>query len=255
MQRKEQGGMRWLQFDLLCDVPHFFHAVFLRAGGVSEGAFASLNLGYGIGDTPENVQHNLRLVEEVVNSHCAAKALLFWSKQCHGIDLTHVGPQSPQETASSDALVTAHPYVSLMIKHADCQAAIILDPRNRVVANVHAGWRGSVQNIYAHVIHSMQKTYGSNPADLLVGIGPSLGPEAAEFVNFQTELPIHFWDYQIKPHYFDFWAISEMQLKELGVQPHHIEVMRLCTHSHKGDFFSYRRDKITGRHATLAVLA
>lgn len=144
--------------------------------------------------------------------------------------------------------------LGLLITHADCQAAIFYDPVHRALANVHSGWRSSVQNIYLETIHKMRERYGSRPEDLRVGISPSLGPEAAEFRDFKTLFPEPFWSFQTKAEYFNFWEISRWQLISAGVLPHHIEIAGICTYSTPKDWFSYRREPCSGRHGTIAAL-
>jgi hypothetical protein len=161
------------------------------------------------------------------------------------------GPHTSNEAC--DGLITKEKHQALMIKHADCQAAIFYDPMQNILANVHSGWRGNVQNIYGVTIEAMKKM-GSNPANILVCISPSLGPEQSEFVNFKTEFPPHFHEFQWKKNYFNLWEISRMQLKASGILPSHIECAEICTYENKADYFSYRREKITGRNATLAML-
>jgi polyphenol oxidase len=136
----------------------------------------------------------------------------------------------------------------------DCQAAILYDPIHRALANVHAGWRGNVQNIYRTAVQKMVHSFGSKPQDLLVGISPSIGPKHAEFKNYKSEFPEEFWEFQVKPTYFDLWQIARHQFESSGVLAHHIQIAEICTFDHPSDYFSYRRDKTTGRHATVAML-
>ena len=150
--------------------------------------------------------------------------------------------------------MTSHPNLALMIYHADCQASIFYDPTHHAVAAVHAGWKGLVKEIYRKTIQSMKKRYGTKPEDLLVAISPSLGPNASEFVNYLKEFPRSFWNYQIKPNYFDLWEIAKMQLANNGIYEKNIQIAGLCTYSNPEDFFSYRRDKTACRHATIVSL-
>ncbi|MFI5344380.1 MAG: polyphenol oxidase family protein, partial [Chlamydiales bacterium] len=173
---------------------------------------------------------------------------------CHGKNIEYVDIDSPQVIEDCDGLICKTAGISLMMTHADCQIALIYDPIQHIVSNIHCGWRGSVLNIYAEGINMLKTRFGSNPADLLVCISPSLGPDEAEFINYRHELPEEFWPFQVRPTYFDFWSISEYQLQAAGILPHHIEMARLSTYSNSHDFFSYRRDKITGRHATCITL-
>ncbi len=254
MQRFLQDGLEWLEFNLLADIPHLKHAVFLRHGGYSQGPFCSLNTSYDVGDEISHVNANLALIQMHLQQNIPIALKLIWAKQQHGKHINHIHRNSPHETLDCDALVTTDPGLVLMIKHADCQAAIFYDPTHHAVANIHAGWRGSVLNIYAEAIRYMQNSFGSRPEDLLVCISPSLGPDDAEFIHYSQEFPEEFWGFQAKPNYFDFWAISEYQLQLAGILPHHIEIARMSTYSNLQDYFSYRHDHIAGRHGTCVLL-
>lgn len=248
MHRKEKDGMVWWEFEQLAGFP-LRHGVFSRRGGVSPAPFASLNVSHSSGDDPENVKANRRKIQGLLELEVLKDA-----HQCHGKAVLKVKKDERESSESYDALITDEPSVGLLIKHGDCQVAIIYDPKRHVVANVHSGWRGSVQNIYAESIKSLVEVYGCRPEDLLVCIGPSLGPESAQFIHYKEEFPQHFWPFQIRPHYFDFWEISRMQLTEAGVMPHHIEVASMDTVVLEDDFFSYRRDRTQGRNATVVSL-
>ncbi len=249
MLRKEREGLQWLEFELFADYPHLKTAIILRYGGVSQGPFATLNLNYHVGDEPGHVEANLNKVSSLLKF-----PRLIWGKQVHGAHLEHLSKEKAWPEIPCDGLTTSQSDLGLLIHHADCQAAIFYDPVQHALSAVHSGWRGNVQNIYAHTVQNMQSIYHSNPADLLVGISPSLGPENGEFIHFREEFPKSFWSFQIKPNYFDLWAISEWQLKECGVLPHHIQVARIDTYAHPEDYFSYRRSKIRGGNATVAML-
>lgn len=248
MLRKEKNGIHWLEFELLADITNLKHRVFLRHGGCSQGLFESFNLCYNVGDKIENVEANLKKAAEILEV-----PELVWSEQHHGKDIELVTSEM-KEIPRCDALVTSLPNKGLMVKHADCQAAILYDPIKRAVAAAHCGWRGSVQNIYASVIAFMKRFFNSSPENILVCISPSLGPESAEFVNYRKELPEAFWEFQIKPNYFDFWGISQMQLQNSGILKHHIQVAGIDTLSNPEDYFSYRYNKIRGGHGTAVAL-
>lgn len=243
--------LSWLNFSLFQESKKLKHGSFLRHGGFSQAPYYSLNFGALPEDDSETISKNHQKAAAALNL-----STLYLGWQCHGKKVIEVTPQlvSNQTRIHCDALMTDQKGVGLMIKHADCQASIFYDPIHHVLGMAHCGWRGSVLNIYAELIESMRARYGTNPSDLLVGISPSLGPNKAEFIHYKTELPPHFTDFQVAPTYFDFWAISNMQLIKAGVLPHHIEIAKMCTYELQDDFFSYRRDKITGRHATIAAL-
>lgn len=245
-------------FNILSEVSKLKHGVFLRHGGFSQGPYCSLNLSYDVNDDPLNVNRNIALVCSHFGLEKAKGEKTFsrmiWANQCHGDNIITVGHHPLSTIPFCDALCTNKTQIGLMIKHADCQATIFYDPINHALANVHAGWRGSVLNIYRKTINTMKDKFGSRPQEILVGVSPSLGPHSAEFIHYQTELPKEFHAFQTKPAYFDFWAITRYQLESCQILPDHIEIAGIDTYTHAHDFFSYRRDQVTGRHGTVAML-
>lgn len=248
MLRRKENGVEWLEYELFADCPKIDHRVFLRHGGFSEGLHGSLNLG-GKGDNPKHIQANFDKVKDILKCQH-----LVHSNQCHGVAIVVVDQANLLENFTCDGLTTKMLNAPLLIKHADCQAACFYDPVNIAMSMIHCGWRGNVQNIYANAVTLMKKEYGSNPADLLVCVSPSLGPERSEFVNYKTELPIEFLDFRFNENYFDLWAISEWQLLQAGILSHHMQISKLSTWSNSTDYFSFRRSKITGNHGSVAVL-
>lgn len=256
MIRKKKGNIEWLEFELLAECPRLTHAVFLRKGGIShEVQYSSLNaLSYG--DDPKYVSENRKRMCAILNINH-----LVFSKHAHDKHVVNVKIAKNKKYSGYDALMTQCHNVGLMITHADCQAAIFYDPLHNVCANVHAGWRGQVKNIYQNTVLKMKEEFSTNPKDLLVCISPSLGPENAEFINYRTEFPKEFWDFETKANHFNLWAIARYQLENEGILSHHIQIAELDTFAHPEDFFSYRREKkqgrsekITGAHGTIVVL-
>jgi YfiH family protein len=166
---------------------------------------------------------------------------------CGTVDNDHISNTAP----SADALISAAPGKTLAIQTADCQAVLLYDPVRKAVANIHSGWRGSIQNIVGLTVQAMIKRFGSDPKDIVAGIGPSLGPCCAEFIHYRTEIPKEFWPYKNASDYFDFWKLSHDQLTDAGVPGGHILTSNLCTRCRTGLFFSYRKEKTTGRFAAV----
>ncbi len=248
MIRKNQGAVEWLEFELLKNCPGIVHGSFLRHGGVSGGPYSSLNSGGGTEDAPENIRENKKRMEDVLQIKNVVSGM-----QVHGDRVVQV-ENFEQAVGECDALITEQRQLGLMIRHADCQAAIFYDPEQNALANVHCGWRGAVKNIYRTTILTMSQTFGTKPEDILVCISPSLGPEHSEFKHYKDEFPESFWRFQVRPNYFDLWAIARHQLETSGVLSKHIEIAGYCTYANKQDCYSYRRDKIKGNHATYAML-
>lgn len=245
MIRKQSGGISWLEFTLLQEAK-LKHGVFLRHGGVSQSSFASLNLGASVGDQIESVKENRQRVQKILGLDS-----LIIGRQVHGVDICVIDKQPP--LGECDGLITQEKGLALTILHADCQAAIFYDPVQHLVANIHCGWRGNVQNIYQKTVELLQKK-GSCPENILVCISPSLGPKNGQFIHYKQELPAYFQEFRQEGDLFDFWEISKMQLQKAGILFSHIECANLCTYENNLDFFSYRRDKNTGRHATIVSL-
>jgi YfiH family protein len=245
MIRKEKNGVQWLEFELFAPFPNFRHAILLRHGGHSLGSYASLNVASHVNDDPKAVQANRLKIQETFKIHS-----LITCNQVHGIEFEWIDSCPPLHPC--DAMGTISKNVPLMVMHADCQAAIFYDPVRTLFAVIHSGWRGSVQNIYARVLDEFVRT-GSCITDIHAGISPSLGPAKGEFIHYKTELPESFWKFR-EGNYFDFWAISEHQLRDAGIPKEQIQIARMCTHSNPRDFFSHRREQPRGSHGTLAWL-
>lgn len=154
----------------------------------------------------------------------------------------------------TDALITKQKNIALCIRHADCQAALFYDKYNHIIAIVHAGWKGLVQNIYSKTVKRMREKFGTNPKDILVCISPSLGPTVSEYIHHADAFPKYFYAFQTAPNYFDFWKLGTYQLTQVGVQKNNIEVSEICTFLSPDHFFSYRRTKTLRRNASLIAL-
>jgi YfiH family protein len=247
----EIGGLPAYRSPLLAGYPELAHGFFTRRGGVSAGAFASLNLSFAVGDDPEAVTANRRRVRDALELEHLTGAT-----QVHGRVVAVITGNPPEsgEVPEADILLSAAAGSGLLIKQADCQAVMLYDPVRRVAANVHCGWRGQVQNVLGQAVSRLGEIFGSRPRDLRAAIGPSLGPCCAEFRHFRRELPAEFWPYQVRPTYFDLWQVSLDQLVAAGLSPAHLDCAALCTRCRAREFFSYRRDHITGRQGAVISL-
>ncbi len=231
------------------------YTMFNRLDGVSTGFYASLNVGNHVGDDEEAVQKNRRRVRE-----SAEVPRLLSAKQVHGAEVFCLTEPlaEDKEVEGFDALVTDLSGVGLMIQQADCQAVLLFDPEQEVIAAVHCGWRGNVQGILSRVIEVMAIKYDTVPADLQAIISPSLGPCCGQFVNYRQELPAEFQRFMVKDNYFDFWQITRHQLTNAGMSDQRIQAAEICTCC-SDDYFSYRRASRmsggqTGRNCSVIAL-
>jgi YfiH family protein len=246
----QDRGLIYAQFPKLSGLEGFFHGVFLRRKIDPGNPIEDFNLGMGCGTPDAQVRANRRRMLGLFGQGVVG----VYARQVHGtrVGIWNSKPLPAQNTRlDGDALITNRPSGALVIQTADCQAVVIIDPVRRVVANIHSGWRGSVGNIIGHTIRSMIAEYGCRPRDMVCGIGPSLGPCCAEFVNYRNELPKSFWNFRRAGDYFDFWEISRHQMQAAGISGDHISVSGICTKCNPHLFFSYRGDPRCGRFATV----
>jgi YfiH family protein len=275
----QKNGVSFLEFPKLSDFSGILHGVFTRKNGKSKGPFQSLNISFGVGDNDQTVLENRKIISQCFNE----KDLIFLN-QVHGtriivcskehhfyrvLDANDCFKDEYSETLDAqidiygfesehrfeaDAIVTDIPGKLLVIQVADCQSVLIYDPVQEVAANVHSGWRGSINNIIGCTLKVMKNSFGCRSRDIVAGIGPSLGPCCAEFVNYKKEIPEALWKYKNDTHHFDFWSISRDQLCEAGVLLENVDLSRMCTKCDLERFFSYRGEGTTGRFAALIGL-
>ena len=235
-------------FGALAEEPDLCHGVFHRHGGASVAPWDSLNVGLAVGDDAKLVAENRQRIRTSLSLSSLVAA-----RQVHGDKVAVVKNGSGEDIDGVDALVTDQPGIGLMIQQADCQAVLLFDPVRPAVGIAHSGWKGSVANIIAETVAVMASEFGSDPKAMSAAVSPSLGPCCGEFVNHQQELPDSFRSFQVKENHFDFWAISRHQLEETGILSDRIHVAGVCTVC-DSRFFSYRRNKITGRNASVIGL-
>ena len=251
-----RNGLSYFQFPNLARFPEIQHGIFTRAGGRSHGPYRSLNTSLGVGDDPRNVRHNRATI-----SACLGSAELVFIRQVHGSEAvvwtTGTEPHGtghPERPQIGDALITALKRKLLMVQVADCQSVFLYDPAHKIVANVHSGWRGSIKNVIGRAVKTMENELQCQAQHIVAGVGPSLGPCCAEFVNYKKEIPKEFWKYKDPSDHFDFWSLSRDQLVGMGVSNENIYMSNMCTKCNPNLFFSYRGEGRTGRFATVIGL-
>lgn len=223
----------------------FVHGFPTRHGGVSTGRRDSLNLGYRWGDAPENVAENRRRV-----ASCAGFDIerLQVTKHVHGTRVWVVGDPAP-DPPEFDVLVTDKPGYTLGAFAADCVPIVLADPVRRVVAAAHAGWRGTVAGVMRNAVRTMAERLGSRPSDILVVLGPSIGPCCFEVgpevvAAFASALPGVrglVVPGPEKPH-VDLRVATRAILEQEGVHGEHVDDQPPCTRCNPDKFFSFRRD-------------
>ena len=247
-------------------VPHGFTT---RAGGVSAGHYASLNLGLNTGDSPERVAQNR---ERVLAHFGVPRSQVCVLQQVHGARVVTAEPGWFEREA--DAAVTDDPGLLLVTSVADCAPLLFHDPVRRVVAAAHAGWRGTVQGVARNVVTALTEQYGSSPANLRVAFGPSIagpcyqvGPEVKALFDEQG-FPETVFTPDAPPdaapdaapddaarYRLDIGAANRYALTQAGVPAANIFDLAACTHCDATRFYSHRRDGLQrGSHWALIKL-
>lgn len=237
------------------NVPHGFTT---RKGGVSEGPFASLNLGLSSGDVPDKVDANRRIVLEAFQK-TREQACAF--HQVHSARVVKAYPAWFDFEA--DASITNQPELLLIVSVADCYPLLFHDPVAGAVGAAHCGWRGTVQDIAGEVVRKLHACYGSSPADIRVAIGPAIGgacyqvgPEVVQAFR-DASFPPHVYEPDPEGRYrLDLLKANRWVLEQAGVRSENIWASGYCTSSDPEKFYSYRRDEgRTGRHWAVISLS
>ena len=247
------GDLVYYSFPAFEAVEGVRHGFSTRLGGVSEGIFASMNLSFTRGDDSAAVRENF-------DRFCAAIRVnaedVVISAQTHTANVKIVtaedrgrGITREKEYTDVDGLITGDPNVVLCTQYADCVPLFFVDPVKRVVATSHAGWRGTAAGIAAVTVSKMVAEYGCDPADILAGIGPSIG-----HCCFEVDTPVYDAFCQVEvfddtcytdnggdKYHIDLWQVNRNWMRKAGLLPEHITVTDLCTRCHPDLFWSHRK--------------
>ena len=252
MLLKEKNNILFFQFPNLAGFSEIWHGIFTRKCGYSKEPYKSLNISFEVGDHPKIVEQNRNILYK-----CMDGKELVYAKQRHETQIIILAKKDKARNnahLAGDAMITDILSKYLVVQVADCQSLLLYDPARHVVANVHSGWRGSIKNIIGKTVREMEKKFGCQPENIIAGIGPSLGPCCAEFVNYRKEIPDNLWKYKDNYNFFDFWALSCDQLLEAGLLIKNIHLSNICTKCNTDLFFSFRGEGTTGRFATVIGL-
>jgi len=263
---QEKNGVTYLTSALLSSQSGIAHGFSTRKGGVSQGPWESLNLGVSRGDDITAVQENYR-------RFCAAigtdEKRVVLSQQEH---LDHIRLVTEEDVGKGlwrkrdythiDALLCNTPNIPLVIFSADCGIILLHDPVTNSIGAVHAGWRGVAQGIVHKAVLAMSETFGADPANILVAIGPAIGqccfetdedvPAAMRSALGDAAEP--FMIQKGKKWHLDLKSINAHWLTSAGVLPEHIDICDHCTACRKDLYWSHRKMGNT-RGAQIAMIS
>ena len=217
-----------------------------RHGGVSQASYASMNLDNRGPDDDALRQENRRIF---CNALGFEEQELVRSLQTHETELLNARQGGLFE--GYDAIVTHRERLLLAVSVADCAPILIFDRRNRVVAAVHAGWRGTVAGIVSETLQYMGEQYDTRGRDCYAYIGPCIDEcsfEVGEEVAEQFDPAYKNWNTAKGKYYVDLKKANAAQLLDFEIPERQIEISPLSTFIHRNDFFSYRAENgVTGR--------
>jgi len=271
---RESGGLQVLQLLPFRNLPWLVHGFSTRIGGISPlDGEKVLNLSFVDWDPRENVAENRRLFQSAVG---ARDFTLVPLKQIHSA-LIRLFPSPLAQPCKGDGSATNAPGLLLAVQTADCVPILLVDPKKRAVAGVHAGWRGTLTRITQKAVGRMQFEFGTKPQDLFAAIGPSIGPCCYEVgAEFVTKFTAQFADaagyfdearsgeepnplqwmnmmppgHQPPPKnvHLDLRKANRSQLLTAGLRPQNIYTSDLCTSCRTDLLFSYRKEgALSGR--------
>lgn len=226
-----------------------------RKGGVSlppydDGAGGGgLNLGVHVGDDPGHVSRNRMLLQMLLPAEPA------WLTQVHGVGVLDAA--EVDNAPEADASIANRPGVVCVVQTADCLPVLFSDIQGKVVGAAHAGWRGLAQGVLENTVKAMQ---AAGAAEVTAWLGPAIGPQSFEvgqdvhdaFVSRDVGMASSFRQHAEGKYSADIYALARAVLAKSGVKE--ISGGGRCTVSERGSFYSFRRDKVTGRMASLIWL-
>ena len=236
--------MNWIKPDWPA-AKNIHAAVTLRTGGLSKGAFSSLNPALHVNDKPENVVANRKTISDMLNLPSAP----VWLEQVHGNRVIKANQSTQLQQA--DASYSEQAGVVCAVMTADCLPVLLATSGGDKIAAIHAGWRGLLAGIIRHTVNALDAT------NIIAWLGPAIGPDCFEvgsevrnaFVKQSADFAGGFKQINQNKYLADIYQLATIELATMGVTQ--VYGGGFCTVTDKERFYSYRRDGETGRMATL----
>jgi polyphenol oxidase len=264
VELRKSGKVHYFEPKLLADRGISVQGFTTRHEGVSRPPFNSLNLGLSTIDSPHNVEGNRSIL---ARSFGTSVDKLITVTQVHGTDLLLLDQPNAEyshfQKLECDGIITDQSDIMIGVCVADCVPVLLLDPVRRVVAALHAGWKGTAGGIVRKGIESMVNLFDGKPGDILAAIGPAIGPccyevdepvaeafrrEGFDFESIAAREGAAKWR-------LDLTEANRLQLLRAGIEERNLHISKHCVSCAKDLFFSYRRDGgETGRQMGFIML-
>lgn len=247
-EEKTVDGVPYLAYPLLEKTGVVRHGFSTRLGGVSTGHCATMNISTTRGDDPAAVEENRRRIAKAIGVRAED---MTYTNQTHTTNVAVVEAKDRgKRFMETDGMVTNVPEICLVTFYADCVPLFFVDPVHRAIGLSHSGWRGTVGKMGKVTIERMRKEYGTDPAQVVAAIGPSICQDCYEVSedviekfreNFDKALwPELFYEKADGKYQLNLWRANQAVLAEAGVPKENIAVTNLCTHCNPDILFSHR---------------
>ncbi len=266
LKRNYYDEVEYLTFPSLSSIGMIEHLFTTRLGGLSKGIYATMNMSYTRGDEKEAVDENYRRIAKIL--HCELHDFVL-SHQSHTTNIRNVtrvdagkGIVRERDYADVDGLITNVPGIVLATFYADCVPLYFVDPVHRAIGLSHSGWKGTVAKMAEVTVNRMQEAYGSNPADIIAGIGPSICQSCYEvsadvIEQFKETFPERriqmkiFYEKENGKYQLNLWEANRMILIGAGIPERNISLTDVCTCCNPEYLFSHRASH--GKRGNLAA--
>ena len=215
-----------------------------RHGGVSTPPYDSLNLAFHVGDDQTSVIKNRTILQSTLNLQN-----IVWMEQIHGNNVQTIFSAQSEPIPACDAIITNQPNIALAVMVADCIPILMFDPKHKIIAAVHAGRNGTFLQIAPKTVKAMHKKFGCLPTDIQVIMGPSIHTCCYEIGDdLAAIVEKNFGKSYMNDLMLDLQKLNCDQLIKAKVRKDNIKISGTCTCCNS-NYFSYRREGITGRFA------
>lgn len=262
----ECGGVVYLTFPILEQLPGIVHGFSTRLGGVSQGDVGTMNLSFSRESSRQNVEENYRRLAKAIGYE---PERLVCSRQTHTTNVRVVTEEDcgigfcrSGDYDNIDGLVTNVPGIPLMTFYADCVPLLLADPVHRAIGCAHSGWRGTAANMGKAALEVMKREYGTEAKDVITAIGPSICQDCYEVsedvidqfreVYHRKIWPDLFYEKQTGKFQLNLWEACRQNFLMAGVLPEHISLPDLCTCCNPKFLFSHRASR--GNRGNLAAV-
>jgi YfiH family protein len=245
-----------MQFQLFEPYRHkLFCEISNRHGGVSPKPYDTLNVALHVGDNPINVLKNRTILADEYDFLIEN---LIYMDQTHSDNIQIIEHTGFNKIENCDAIITNQSNIPLMVMVADCIPAMLYDPKNSVIAAVHAGRNGTFKSIITKTIQKMKENFGTHEENINVAMGPGIRPCCYEVSDDLADITKKsFGKKYIQKregkNYLDLQTLNFDQLLQYGIPEKNIEISPVCTCCNE-NYFSYRREGVTGRFCGIIKL-